>query len=135
VLSAAQFAPARIFFHDSFSYPEAEGFWVKGRAAARMTLVKTQERGADVLLAVHSGARPNVVTIATPRWSQTLDLVPGVTQRVVVPSSEGERYIPLTITSSGGFVPAEIEASKDRRLLGAWVAFIPGDTAKTSAAP
>jgi hypothetical protein len=54
---------------------------------------------------------------------------------VTVPSKEGERYIPLTITSTDGFVPADVEQSRDRRLLGAWIAFIPDDTARTSAAP
>jgi hypothetical protein len=135
VLSAAQFAPARIFFHDSFSYAEAEGFWVKGRATAHMTVLKTRERDTELLLAVHSGARANVVTLTTPGWSHKLELVPGVTQRVVVPSQAGERFLPLTIATSDGFVPAEIGQNRDRRLLGAWVEFIPDDTAKTSAAP
>lgn len=135
VLSAAVFAPARVFFHDSYSYPEAEGFWVRGRTTASMTLLKTRESEAGILLAVHSGARANIVTVATPEWSQRLDLVPGVTQRITVPSKVGERFIPLTIESTGGFVPAEIEASRDRRLLGAWISFIPDDIARTSATP
>ena len=135
VLSAAAFPAARIFFHDSAAYPESGGFWVKGRATARMTFLKTREGDTELLLAIHSGARPNVVTIATPGWSQKLELVPGVTQRVTVPTKQGERFVPLTMTSSDGFVPAEIEASKDRRLLGAWVAFIPDDIARTSATP
>jgi hypothetical protein len=135
VISAAAFAPARVFFHDSYSYPEAEGFWVRGRTTAGMTLLKTRESDPAILLAVHSGARPNIVTLATPDWSQKLELMPGVTQRVIVPSKEGERFVPLTIESTGGFVPAEIEASRDRRLLGAWIAFIPDDIARTSAAP
>jgi hypothetical protein len=62
-------------------------------------------------------------------------LVPGVTQRVTVPSKEGERFVPLTVESTGGFVPAEVEANPDRRLLGAWIAFIRDDIAKTSATP
>jgi hypothetical protein len=135
VLSAATFAPVRIFFHDSLAYPEAEGFWVKGRATARMTLLKVKDTDPGVLLAVHSGARPNVVTLATRDWSQKLELVPGVTQRVIVPSNVGEQFIPLTIDSAEGFVPAEVEQSRDRRLLGAWIAFIPDDIARTSAAP
>jgi hypothetical protein len=135
VLSAAAFAPVRIFFHDGLTYPEAEGFWAKGRATARMTMLKVRETDPSVLLAVHSGARPNVVTLATPHWSQKLELVPGVTQRVTVPSAVGERFISLTISSAGGFVPAEVEQSRDRRLLGAWFAFIPDDIARTSAAP
>jgi hypothetical protein len=135
VLSAATFPPARVFFHDSFSDPEPQGFWVQGRSTASMTLLKTRVSDPGILLAVHSGARANIVTFATPDWSQRLELVPGVTQRVTVPSKDGERFIPLTIESTGGFVPAEVEASRDRRLLGAWIAFIPDDIAKTSAAP
>ncbi len=79
VLSAAAFAPVCIFFHDSLAYPEAEGFWVGGRTTVRMTMLKVRETDPGVLLAVHSGARPNVVTLATPDWSQKLELVPGIT--------------------------------------------------------
>lgn len=135
VLSAASFPSARLFFHDSSAYPEADGFWVRGKSAARITMLKSREADSGILLAVHSGARPNIVTLSTTGWSQKLELVPGVTERVTVPSKEGERFIALTITTTDGFVPAEIEASRDRRLLGAWVAFIPGDIARTSAGP
>ena len=135
VLSAAIYEPARMFFHDSYGYPEADGFWVRGRSTAHMTLLKVRESDTAIPLAVHSGARPNVVTLSTPGWSQKLELVPGVTERVIVPSKEGERFVPLTIASTDGFVPAAIGQSRDRRLLGAWVAFIPADIARTSATP
>jgi hypothetical protein len=135
VLSAAAYAPARVFFHDSSVYSEAEGFWVKGRSTARMTLLKVRENDPGVVLTAHSGARPNVVTLASSGWSETLELVPGVTVRVFVPSKAGETFIPLTISTTGGFVPAQIERSRDRRLLGAWVALIPDDIARTSAIP
>jgi hypothetical protein len=135
VLSAAAFAPVQIFFHDSRAYPEAEGFWVGGRTTVRMTMLKVREPDPEVLLAVHSGARPNVVTLATSDWLERLELVPGVTTRVAVPSKAGERSIALTISTTDGFVPAEIERSRDRRLLGAWIAFIPDDIARTSASP
>lgn len=124
-----------MFFHDSYAYPEADGFWVKGRTTARATMVKMRETDSGILLGVHSGVRPNVVTLSTPGWSQKLELRPGVTERVVVPSKEGERFVPLTISNTDGFVPAEIEQSRDRRLLGAWLAVIPGDIARTSATP
>jgi hypothetical protein len=136
VLSAAEFPPARIFFHDSNAYPESEGFWVKGRTTVRMTLLKARKTDVGVLLAIHSGARPNAVTLATSDWSQTLELVPGLTQRVTVPSNPDERFIPLTVSSTDGFVPAGVEPqSRDRRLLGAWIAFIRDDIARTSAVP
>lgn len=135
ILSSAVFAPVRIFFHDSFAYPEAEGFWVRGRTTVRMTMMKVKESDPAVLLAVHSGARPNTVTLSTARWSKTLELVPGATERVTVPCREGEQFIPLTISSTDGFIPAEIEQTGDTRLLGAWIGFIPDDIARTSATP
>ena len=135
VLSAAAFAPNRIFFHDSNAYAEAKGFWVKGRTAARMTVLKGRESDPGVLLTVHGGARRNVVSLESQGWTQKLELVPGVTERVTVPSKEGDRLVRLTISSADGFVPAEVEQSRDGRLLGAWIAFIPGDIARTSAVP
>lgn len=135
VLSAAVFQPATIFFHDGNSYPETGGFWVKGRSVAHLTLRKTRETDASLTLAIHSGASPNVVTVSTPSWNRRLELVPGVTERVVVPSGEGQQLVPLTIACENGFVPGEIAKTRDRRLLGAWVAFIPDDISRTSAGP
>jgi hypothetical protein len=137
VRAAADFGVARVFFHDGDSYPEAEGFWVRGRSAVQVTIVKRREHDPSITLAIHSGPTPNTLTLDTAGWSQRIDLVPGVTAKVVTPTKAGERFIPLTITSSNGFVPAELDrASKDRRLLGAWIAFlIPDDISRTSAVP
>jgi hypothetical protein len=90
-----------------------------------VTLLKANTGDTGVGLAIHSGAKPNVVTLSTPEWSQQLQLVQGVTERVIVPTNAGDRFIPLTITAADGFVPAEINRSRDRRLLGAWIAIIP----------
>jgi hypothetical protein len=124
VLSAGSFDHVMAFFHGG-AYPERDGFWVQGRASTRVTLLKKNPNDTAVALAIHSGAKDNDVTLSTPEWSQPLKLVQGVTQRVFVPTQAGDRFIPLTISASGGFVPAEIGASRDRRLLGAWIAFIP----------
>ncbi len=135
VLSAAPFGPATLFFHDSYVYAEREGFWVGGRRTTRATIVKSDIATESLELAIHSGAKPNSVTVSTPRWSQQLELVPGTTQRVTVPLSAGEPFIPLSIIAADGFVPAQIEPSRDRRLLGAWIAFIPDDISRTSSTP
>jgi len=135
VLSAAAFEPATLFFHDSNAYAEPDGFWVKGRSAANVTLRKARNSDSGLTLAIHSGARPNAVTLSRAGWSQKLDLVPGTTQRVTIPTKVGEEFVPLTIAAAEGFVPAEIEPSRDRRLLGAWIAFIPDDTSRTSSVP
>lgn len=135
ILSAAAYEPATLFFHDSSVYPEASGFWVAGRTTAKITMKKTDVNRQTVTLAIHSGARPNVVTLSAGAWTQKLDLVPGVTQRVSMPVLEGERFVQLSITCNSGFVPAEIESTSDKRVLGAWIAFIPDDISRTSATP
>jgi hypothetical protein len=121
VRSAAAFGPAKAFFHDADAYAEREGFWVGGRTTVKLTILKSGD--GDLSLAVHSGARPNVLTLSSHEWSQRVELVPGVTKTVLVPSPPGELLVPLSITASDGFVPADVDPrSKDRRLLGAWIA-------------
>jgi hypothetical protein len=133
VRSSAAFGTARVFFHDGDSFPETEGLWVKGRTTARLTILKPNEGQTSVPLAIHSGGRENAAILQTPAWSERIELAPGITSKIAVPTTAGERFVSLSVTSAGGFVPAEVEqGSKDRRLLGVWIAFIPDDSAKTS---
>lgn len=135
VRASADFTLARVFFHDAAAHPERDGFWVKGRTTVSVTVLKPLPE-SSVTLAVHGGARPNVVTFSTRDWSQRIDLVPGVTTKIVLPAKPDERLIALSINTENGFVPAEVDSgSNDDRLLGAWIAFIPDDSAKTSEAP
>jgi hypothetical protein len=123
VIAAAPFGSLTVFFHDAVAYSEPDGFWVRGRARLRATIAESGESAESIVVQVHSGARPNTVTLTTPRWSERLELVPGVTREVRVPSIPDERLVPLTITTSSGFVPAEVQpGNRDRRLLGCWVA-------------
>jgi hypothetical protein len=124
VLSAASFGPLMVFFHDPVAYTEPTGFWVRGRSRLRTTIAEGEEFAESIALNLHSGVRPNSVTLSTPRWSERMELVPGVTREVSVPSVPNERLVALTITTSSGFVPAEVQpGNQDRRLLGCWVAF------------
>jgi hypothetical protein len=100
-----------------------------------MTLLKVKEEDPGVLLAVHSGARPNVVTLATPGWSKSLELTPGVTQRVSVPIQAGRAVYPAHDHQRRRFRSCRDRTEPRRRLLGAWIAFIPDDIARTSATP
>lgn len=121
VISAAPFGSLTVFFHDAGAYSEPDGFWVRGRARLRATIADVDNSAESLAVQLHSGARPNHVTLSTPHWSERLDLTPGVTREVRMPHA---RLVPLTITTSSGFVPAEIQpGSRDRRLLGCWVAF------------
>jgi hypothetical protein len=133
VRSSADFGVARVFFHDGDSFPETEGLWVKGRSTATLTILKPNEGQTSVPLVIHSGGRQNAAILETPGWSQRVELVPGITTKFAIPSTAGERFVSLSVTSVDGFVPAEVETgSKDRRLLGVWIAFIPDESAKTS---
>jgi hypothetical protein len=124
VIAAAPFGSLTVFFHDAVAYSEPDGFWVRGRARLRTTLADGANSNDATALQVHSGARPNTVTFSTPRWSERLELVPGVTREVRVPSVPHERLVSLTITTTSGFVPAELQPGNgDRRLLGCWITF------------
>jgi len=124
VRSAASFGSTRVFFQDGDVYPESDGFWVKGKATVRATIMKATTTDESITLNLHSGARPNVVTLATPHWSERVELVPGVIKTVVVPSDRGDPLVSLKVAASSGFVPAEIQpGATDRRLLGCWIEF------------
>lgn len=123
IFASVSFGSTWVFFHDAVPYIEPGGFWVRGRARMRVTLAKT-DASNSFTMNLHCGARPNRVTIATPHWSERLDLVPNTTRTVVVPPTADESLMPLEITTSSGFVPADIEpANKDQRLLGCWITF------------
>ncbi len=124
VIAAAPFGPLTVFFHDRWHIPSRT---VSGSVAGPdcvPRLPKPVSLPNRCAVQLHSGARPNTVTLSTPRWSEQVVLAPGVTREVRVPSVSHERLVPLTITTSSGFVPAEVQpGSRDRRLLGCWVAF------------
>jgi hypothetical protein len=84
---------------------------------------RTREHG--IRLSMHSGARENRVELATPTWRTTVLLEPGVSRQLVVPTSPGQRVVPLRISTEGGFVPADTDGGKDQRLLGCWVEVLP----------
>ena len=131
VIATASFGSLTVFFHDAVAYSEPDGFWVRGRARLRTTIAEGDDSAESLAVQLHSGARSNRVTLSTPRWSERLELVPGVTRDVRVPSVPHARLVELTISTSNGFVPAEVQpGNRDRRLLGCWVAFAHSPTAR-----
>jgi hypothetical protein len=126
VISSAAFGATTVYFHDADVYAESAGFWVRGQSTLRASVAKAPTSEGPLTLRVHSGPRANSVLFSTPRWSERVDLVPGVTREVVVPTEREEAVVPLTIAARDGFVPAETEPdSTDRRLLGSWISFAP----------
>jgi hypothetical protein len=125
VLSAAAYGPAAVFFRGDQVWPEPQGFWIRGRSTLTAAVVKTGGPPEELTLKLHSGARPNTVTVETPFWSERVALVPKVPREVRVPARARHGVISLRVTTADGFVPADVSPpSPDRRLLGCWVEIV-----------
>jgi hypothetical protein len=121
VLAAARYPGGTVFFHDEQLYPEPLGFWTMGTRTMEVTLDAGAGRLRPFGLRIHSGARPNHVTLISRGWRRSFDLQPATPVDVTLPDA-GHRLIPLTIVTRSGFVPSELDpASRDRRFLGAWI--------------
>jgi hypothetical protein len=127
VLSAARYGDTAVMFHGTAVYPEANGFWVRGRSTLVATIALPPEPtgGPGIRLSMHAGARQNRVDVTTPAWRTTVLLEPGVPRHVAVPAPAAQRVVPIRISPRDGFVPADIHGGGDRRLLGCWVEVLP----------
>ena len=135
VRSSADFGRVtRVLSTMGMPFPEAEGLLGKRPLTPRSHDSETERkirRHCRSRFTAEGGQTPR--SLATRDWSERIELVPGVYEQDCDSIDRRRSVRPLSVTSSDGFIPAEVEArSKDRRLLGVWIAFIPDDTAKTS---
>jgi hypothetical protein len=120
----------QIYYLDDNGYGrEADrSFWVRGASRAEV-LIKTDRPFSYLTLTLTGGAVRTTTTVALDGQETTVDLAPRQSTNVVVRLGEGfkyklERDIParvwvLSIDTSDGFVPAEVEqGSTDTRFLG-----------------
>jgi hypothetical protein len=123
VLAAGRYGETLVFFHDDWTTPEPEGFWVHGRRPTQITMAGPSDAPGPATFRLRADYAANHVTISAPGWIRELDLPPGEPQVLELPpASRG--VVSLTIVTTGGFVPAERDPSvRDQRLLGAWVDF------------
>jgi hypothetical protein len=123
VLGAARYGTVQVLFHDDWTAPEPEGFWVLGRRATTLTLAPASPQAPPITVLLRADHVPNHVTLTAPGWTREIDLSPGIAQPVELPPlSRGVTSV--TIEPASGWVPAERDATvRDRRLLGVWVAF------------
>jgi hypothetical protein len=120
----------QIYYLDDNGYDrEADkSFWVRGGGRAEV-LIKTDQPFSYLTLTLTGGAVPTTTTVRLNRQETTVDLAPRQSTNVVLRLGEGFKYkldreIParvwvLSIATSDGFVPAEVElGSTDTRFLG-----------------
>jgi hypothetical protein len=120
VLGSGRYGDVQVFVHGEDAWPERDGLWVRGRTTAELTVVPASPR--PLTLDVRAGARAVDVTLELGPHVRRATLTPGMSSSVTFPA--GFEAQGLRVTTSDGFVPAEVEpGSRDRRLLGCWIAF------------
>ncbi len=112
-----------VLLHDGGTYPEAQGFWVRGEAVAAVSIVGADGRlDGPVTLRLRNGPSANVVRVVTLAGETTLTLKPSESRLLDVEPTPLDGSVRLTIFPAAGFVPARIEpGSRDQRVLGCWV--------------
>lgn len=112
-----------VLLHDGGTYPEAQGFWVRGEAVAAVSIVGADGRlDRPVTLRLRNGPGPNVVRVVTLAGETTLTMKASESTLIEVTPAPLDGSVRLTIFPANGFVPARIEpGSRDQRVLGCWV--------------
>lgn len=124
VLGTAVLGDRFVFlFHDGASYPEGNGFWVRGNSRASISVVsRTGRLTQPVEMRVRNGPVANVVRIVTPGQITELRLGPGEIRTVRLAPTPLDDTLRMIINPETGFVPARTEpGNHDERLLGCWV--------------
>jgi hypothetical protein len=124
VLGSMALAGRFVFlFHDGASYPEGDGFWVRGEAGASVSVLsRTGRLTMPVRLRLRNGPRDNVVRITTPDGTQTVTLGPRESTDVRVTPTPLDGTLRMILHPERGFVPSRTEpGNRDDRLLGCWV--------------
>jgi hypothetical protein len=109
-------------FHDGSSYPEPNGFWVRGSNRAIVSVVsRTGHLTTRVRLRLRSPVA-NTIHIEMPGLTWTEDLQPDVAKDIEVEPTALDGTLRMTISSARGFRPSDVTpGSQDRRFLGCWV--------------
>jgi hypothetical protein len=122
VLAASTLDRFVFLFHDGSSYPEADGFWVRGANRAVVSVVsRTGRLTTKVRLRLRSPVA-NAVRFETPGLTWTTELEPGVSKVIEVEPTPLDGTLRMTISPARGFRPLDrTPGSQDRRFLGCWI--------------
>jgi hypothetical protein len=123
---AVRYGTGVVFFLDDRAFPEPSGFWVGG--ARHTTVAVRPDRPRTVALSLRNGAAANVVRLESGRWHEEIALQSGEERRIDVPIDASRGAALITIRSSGGFRPSEVDpASRDTRFLGVYCRLLTND--------
>lgn len=118
---AVRIGSSSVYFLDDRSFPEPEAFWAGGAQSTSVVFDPDDARPALELL-VRNAPVANTVTIQQGNWREVLQLAPGEERQVRVPMNAQRGAALVTIDTSAGFRPSEIETnSRDHRFLGVWI--------------
>jgi hypothetical protein len=123
VRTAVRYPAAGVLFLDDMTYPERDGFWVRGKADAEFLVVPDNAAGppATVRLLVRNGASQNQVSVESGTFQRLLVMSPGQEQELEIPAGAGGG-IRVRVASGSGFVPSEKNpGTADHRSLGVWI--------------
>ena len=117
---AVRYRSSSVYFLDDRSFPEPEAFWAGG--ARSTSVVFDSDTGSSIDLLVRNAPVANAITMQSGEWREVLQLAPGEERQLRLPADPQRRAALVTITTSAGFRPSEVEPqSRDNRYLGVWV--------------
>ena len=125
VLGSQTYGGVSVLVHGEDAWPEPTGLWLRGRSTSMLTLVFPDDQWRTFEL--RAGSVPVTVTATWGNSTEKWELTPGQVARTLIDApplrpGQASRAGQLRITTSAGFVPAEMDpASRDRRLLGTWL--------------
>lgn len=120
---AVRYGRSRAFFYDEHAYPERDGFWTRAESQA-VVLLDTDDavRSSGLSISITAGAVATTVTLSSGAMRESVSLAAGQTQDLTLPPASSAAWL-LRLRSTAGFRPSERDpASRDVRLLGAWIA-------------
>jgi hypothetical protein len=118
---AVRYPAATVFFLDDRSFPEPEAFWIGGERTSSIVLQPNVRKSAASIL-VRNAPVSNHLRIQSGAWHSDVQLGPGEECRMDVPLDAQRDATLLTLTSSAGFRPSDVDSkSRDHRFLGVWL--------------
>jgi hypothetical protein len=125
VLAASTLGRFVFLFHDGASYPEADGFWVRGGSRAIVSVVSRTGRVTTAVRLRFRSVVANSVRLDTPSEHWVLELKPDVDTEIEVNPTALDGTLRMIVTPATGFRPSDLDPlNRDRRFLGCRVQVI-----------